>query len=295
MNLFTFSNPSKTLLFKFCSFSFIAIYFILGSNESWGKETPLNQCSWFLDMAEFGSSAHRLLTCEKCHGTMEEDGKKHPAPDEAGFLKNDVTRIYDYGLCESCHPQAYKRYLIGVHAKALKEERKGLVLEKSVNEKKGESPTCGDCHSSHYVKAGLSRVEVGKSMTETCGLCHPDQKKTYLENYHGKTAVFHEAEASAYCSDCHGAHNCTSLKKKEVALEACQRCHPKAESKFVDFVIHASTKDLAEEGKAKIKKVKLINKVKIICLVFVIAILGFFYFHSFIWFLRKLHEKLRKR
>jgi hypothetical protein len=51
-------------------------------------------------------------------------------------------------------------------------------------------------------------------MTEMCGVCHPVQKRSYLENYHGKTAVHLKYEASAYCTDCHRAHTCLSLKKR---------------------------------------------------------------------------------
>ena len=275
---------------------FLVIYltFTGGISKAWSRESPLNKNPWFLDEKRLFSSAHGRFACSECHKEIEKDEKKHPDPEKADFLRRDVTRIYDYSLCKKCHPQEYEQYLKGVHAQALAKE-KSRRPEEAAKGNEIKAPTCGNCHFSHYVKARLPRIEMGKLMTERCGLCHPNQKKTYLENYHGKTAVFHEAEASAYCSDCHGAHYCVSLKKKEAALQACRRCHPEAQNRFVNFVIHASTKDLTEKDREKIEKVKLINRVKFIGFVFVIGVLGFFYLHTILWFLRKMHEKLRER
>lgn len=131
-------------------------------------------------------------------------------------------------------------------------------------------------------------------MTEVCGACHAAQKATYLENYHGKVAVNLRDEASAYCTDCHGAHNCISLKEKKAALAACQRCHPEAGEKFSQFVIHPTTEGLAGENKEKQKHVTIIKIVTLIMTIIIILVVGFFYGHSFLWLLREIHEKLRK-
>ena len=167
-------------------------------------------------MRKFLSSSHGRLSCSECHSYIEEKGVKHPDPK---LLSKSSTLLYDYKRCGKCHPQEYQRYLKGAHAKALVEKKKDV-------------PTCGNCHVSHYAPFSRSRLELGKWMTEMCGTCHPVQKQTYLENYHGKTAATLGYEASAYCTDCHGAHTCLSLKKREAVLEACQ----KVPSKYKDSI-----------------------------------------------------------
>jgi len=203
---------------------------------------------------------------------------KHPDPKLLGRVS---ILLYDYKKCERCHPQEYQRYLKGVHAKALVEKKK-------------DAPTCGHCHVTHYVSSGQTRLELGRWMTEMCGVCHPVEKRTYLENYHGKTAALLGYEASAFCTDCHGAHTSLSLKKKEVALDACQKCHPDAPMRFTGFVIHASEEGLKKEEVEKLKKVKIIKWVEIGFGILVFVVLAFFYSHTLVWILRKAHEWLRR-
>jgi hypothetical protein len=250
--------------------------------------------SWFVNMNDFSKSAHGALSCETCHDTMKDSKKKHPDPEAAEFLKKEASRIYDYGRCKSCHRQSYERYLLGEHAKSLKQEQQETGSEGAVEPKKKKAPTCGDCHSAHYSRSHVSRLETGRDMTEVCGSCHLAQKITYLENYHGKTAVNLGGTVSAYCTDCHGAHQCISLKEKKAALAACQRCHPKAQEMFTEFVIHPTTKDLTEKDKDKAGRVAVIKAVTVIMSILVILVVCFFYGHSFVWILRELHERLRR-
>ena len=182
---------------------------------------------------------------------MKAPGKVHPEAGDPRFLQREATRVYDYGRCRSCHRPAYERSLSGAHAQALQKEKEEAVSGKAADSQKIPAPTCGQCHSSHYVKAHRSRLEIGRAMTETCGSCHPAQAATYLENTHGKKAVHLGKINSAYCTDCHGAHQCLSLKDKKAALNACRRCHPQAGERLAEFVIHPSTKDLTEKDREK--------------------------------------------
>jgi ribosomal protein L31 len=234
--------------------------------------------SWWIDMGQFLSSSHGRLACSECHSDIEEKGVKHPDPKLLGRVS---TLLFDYKKCEKCHPQEYQRYLKGAHAKALVEWKKN-------------APTCGNCHVTHYVLSGQSRVELGVWMTEMCGACHPVEKRTYLENYHGKSAALLGHEASAYCTDCHGAHTCLSLKKKEVALEACQKCHSNAKIRFAEYVIHASEEGVKKEDVEKLRKLRIIKWVEIGFGILVFAVLTFFYSHTFVWMLRKAQEWLRR-
>ncbi len=105
---------------------------------------------------------------------------------------------------------------------------------------KHPAPTCGECHSAHYDPAGMSRVALGQRMISRCGRCHPEHTVSYLDNIHGKLGVNLANKASAFCTDCHGAHKVIAFEKQADALAVCQRCHPGAASEFTDFVIHAS-------------------------------------------------------
>jgi len=254
----------------------------------------VDSSGWFIDLNRFSQSAHRNFTCEACHGDMNDPGRKHPDTEDAARLKRDATRIYDYRRCRTCHRESYERYLRGAHAKALAEEQKAPAPENAGASERLKAPACGDCHASHYGRSHLSRVTTGRQMTEVCGACHPEQKATYLENYHGKTAVNLGDEASAYCTDCHGAHDCISLKDRKAALAACQRCHPQAGEQFSRFVIHPTAEGLAKDNKEKQKHVTIIKIVTLVMTIIVVLVVGFFYGHSFLWLLRELHEKLRK-
>lgn len=249
---------------------------------------------WFVNMKNFSASAHGSLSCRQCHGDMDQNNIMHPDSNEPAFLKMDANRRYDYKRCESCHKPTFDQYSKGSHAKALLNQKTETAEQYNALPRKKKAPTCGDCHSAHYDKAHLSRVALGRQMISVCGTCHPAQTATYLENYHGKAAVNLGNKRAAFCTDCHGAHNCLSLKDQKKALETCQRCHPKATESFTQIVIHPTTRDVPEDDKAKRAHVALIRVITIIMSIIAILVVAFFYGHSFVWILRELHEKLRK-
>jgi len=281
------------------SFAFACALFLfipfLGSTPAGAVtvEVPRDSSGWFVDLNRFSESAHKNFTCEACHGDMVDQGKQHPDTRDATRLKSEATRIYDYQRCRTCHRESYDRYLRGAHARALTEEKTAPAPERAVSDLL-KAPTCGECHSAHYARSHLSRAAAGQAMTAVCGACHAAQKATYLDNYHGKVAVNLADEASAYCTDCHGAHECISLKDRKAAVAACQRCHPEAGEKFSQFVIHPTTEGLARDNREKQKHVTIIKIVTLIMTIMVILVVGFFYGHSFLWLLREIHEKLRK-
>jgi hypothetical protein len=259
-----------------------------------GPADPL-QSSWFVDMQRFQKGAHSNLKCQECHGTMVEGGYRHPDPNRPDFLKKSATRQFDYGRCQKCHKLSYQRYLTGKHANALKEETAPAQKQKSPVKEKHPAPTCGECHSAHYDPAGISRVAVGQRMISRCGRCHPDHTDSYLDNIHGKLGVNLANKASAFCTDCHGAHRVIALEKRDDALAVCQRCHPNATSEFADFVIHASATGLAAKESPKNKSIAWIQRVKTVAIAVVALSLIFFCGHTILWLLREKHEKLRKQ
>ncbi|MEJ2476696.1 MAG: multiheme c-type cytochrome [Desulfobacterales bacterium] len=258
-----------------------------------GIETE-SRSNWHVDLNRFALSAHTGFKCEECHGTMIENGRAHPDKASPDFLKKAATRSFDYSRCKKCHKLSYQRYLEGEHAKALSKEIADAGEDGTELKKKTPAPTCGECHSSHYDRSGLSRVEVGKRMIAVCGRCHREQAASYLENIHGKVGVNLENPAAAFCTDCHKAHAVASLKEPAAALPVCRRCHPTAEAEFTNFVIHASLSGLPDSDSPKRQSILWIQRIKFAAIAVVALSLIFFFGHSLLWLLRELHEKLRK-
>jgi len=270
------------------------LLFAMGVGKAWSQPTPDIKNGWFVNMKAFAESAHASITCEYCHGDMTSGRTRpHPDPRLANFLKSDPRVTYDYSRCQTCHRKSYERYLLGEHAKVLAKLAQPEPSSDTVTSVR-RAPTCGNCHSAHYARAHLSRVEIGKLMTAECGSCHPDQQKSYLENYHGKTAVNLEYDKGAYCTDCHSAHTTLSLQNPDNRLTACKRCHPKAGAEFANIVIHYSHVDLETKDAAKKTRILRIGLISVLSLIFVVVLLIFFYSHAFLLMLRKMHEKLRK-
>ncbi len=266
----------------FVRFLVISIAMVLGCYTN-VPASPI-ESSWFIDMNKYMRSAHASLDCQVCHKDINKDGKTHPGQFDSNLLKSNIKASFDYKQCKTCHKTAYKDYMKGAHAKA-------FIKAKAKNKR---APTCGDCHSSHYVKAYRSRYEIGKEEIEVCGKCHPAQKDSYMEDFHGKTAVGIGNSKAAYCTDCHGAHESLSLKDSSIALKACKRCHLKAEDRFSEFVIHVVKDKTITKDNDLLTRIKTIKAISLISLIFVVMVLGFFYGHSILLILRKIHEKLRK-
>ncbi|MEW6140442.1 MAG: multiheme c-type cytochrome [Thermodesulfobacteriota bacterium] len=294
--LWRLHTAKKTKLASACRGLMITAWLVLSIpvQPAW-SEDPTSSSSWFVDMSRFLKSAHGSLTCERCHAEMTVKGKVHPNREDPTAMKKNVVRTYDYKRCASCHPEAYKRFLQGEHAKALEKEKLALQSEGKEPPPQKSAPTCGDCHSSHYVQAKRSRVELGTQMIETCGKCHKAQEASYLKDIHGRMGVFLETKASAYCTDCHGAHTCESLKDKQKALAACLRCHKDATIRFAGIVIHGGSADISKKDPEKQASIALVGTIKPIAQVCTIILLAFFALQTFVWILRELHRRLRGR
>jgi len=251
--------------------------------------------TWFINQAEFQRSAHCFQGCNGCHA-KEDKGIQpaaltpHPDPRSPQYLKQAARRAFDYEYCAKCHSLAVKRYGQGKHA----EERQKQAKE-PLKPGKFSAPTCAHCHNPHTVIPHQGRIQLGRTQVEVCGSCHQAQKETYLENYHGQAAANLGYGKAALCSDCHGAHTVVSLKKPEAALKACRRCHPAATPAFAQMVIHPSPPQDKDDNEPKAQRVAVIQALAIIMAVIALVTILGFYGHSFLWMLRELHEKIRRR
>jgi hypothetical protein len=59
-------------------------------------------------------------------------------------------------------------------------------------------------------------------------------------------------------------------------------------------VVHASEEGVKKEDVEKLKKLKVIRWIEIGFGILVFMVLAFFYAHTLVWFLRKVHEWLKK-
>jgi hypothetical protein len=70
---------------------------------------------------------------------------------------------------------------------------------------------------------------------------------------------------------------------------------PDARTRFTEFVIHASEEGVKKEDVEKLGKLRVIKWIEVGFGILVFGVLAFFYSHTLIWTLRKVHEWLKKR
>ena len=92
---------------------------------------------------------------------------------------------------------------------------------------------CSDCHGSHGILPSQdARSKVNHfNIPATCGQCHTEIAKTYLESVHGQAMKAGE-QGAPVCSDCHGEHLILGPKEQgslvnasRVSMATCGRCH----------------------------------------------------------------------
>ncbi len=235
-----------------------------------------------MDAERFLNSAHGGVACETCHADImpnETTAEAHPDLDR---LLRSATSLYDYRTCATCHPQEYAAYEVGAHAAARARPTEGSE----------PSPTCGHCHDPHYATAS-TRSELLTGVVETCGGCHPEALESYQHDYHGKAALL-GYEQAATCTDCHGAHTVSAFQNAAETVQACRRCHPQVTEDMASYLVHARETLRAEPQESRAGEYALLFWVKLFFTVLVVAVLTFFYTHTGLWFLRSLHERLKR-
>ena len=174
----------------------------------------------------------RAPTCVDCHGAHE-------------ITKPDQPKARVSQTCERCHQGIYNTYANSVHGKA-------LVIGGNV-----DAPVCTDCHRAHDIEDPRTNTFLLQT-PQICGSCHGDEKlmkkyglstdvvKTYLQDFHGASAAFHQTDKAtiqtwkAVCTDCHGVHDIASVKDpsspvlKANLVATCRKCHANATTDFPD-------------------------------------------------------------
>ncbi len=135
--------------------------------------------------------------------------------------------------CASCHSnqQFLSRHKIPfAHPVELYRQS---VHGRAVASGDGAAATCSDCHGSHGIlPAQDARSTINHAnLPSTCGTCHTEIAKTYLESVHGQAMKAGETGAPV-CTDCHGEHLILAPKEpgslvnaSRVSMATCGRCH----------------------------------------------------------------------
>ncbi|MGZ8711350.1 MAG: cytochrome b/b6 domain-containing protein, partial [Thermoanaerobaculia bacterium] len=173
-----------------------------------------------------GKGNSHAATCLSCHG-----GNAHtilPGSDP----KSPTIHANIPATCGTCHGQKFVMegsqfttrpmfsYQQSVHGHAIA----------AGNQK---AAVCTDCHSSHEVlPANDPNSPIFKfNIPKTCGTCHEDVNKVFMESVHGKAVTRGNSQAPV-CTDCHGIHNIkahidptSSVAQQNIARTTCGQCH----------------------------------------------------------------------
>ncbi len=226
-------------------------------------------------------------TCTDCHGGHEM--KKGSNPSSLVSKKNVAT------TCGQCHLDVLTEYKYSIH---------GSALAKGVS----ESATCTDCHGEHNIlspKDASSPVAAKNVSSQVCRPCHASVKLTskyglasdrfqsFADSYHGLAGRAGSVEV-ANCASCHGVHDIkpssdsTSRINKANLARTCGTCHPGANEKFANGLVHV----IATQAKGEDNILYLVSSGYIILIVVVI---GGMLVHNFLDFIKKSRKQLMYR
>jgi cytochrome b subunit of formate dehydrogenase len=165
-------------------------------------------------------------TCLSCHGSVHQIQ-----------MSSDATSLVAKknlpDTCAACHSnqQFLSRHKIPfAHPVELYRQS---VHGRAVADGDGAAATCSDCHGSHGILPSQdARSKVNHwNIPSTCGQCHTDIAKTYVESVHGQ-AMKAGVSGAPVCSDCHGEHLILGPKEQgslvnagRVSMATCGRCH----------------------------------------------------------------------
>ncbi len=164
--------------------------------------------------------------CASCHGPVHEINASSDAASRVAKKNLPDT-------CASCHSNQgfLSRHKIPfTHPIELYRQS---VHGRAVAAGNEQAASCSDCHGSHGIfPARDTRSKINHwNIAATCGQCHSDIAKTYLESVHGQAMKASESDAPV-CSDCHGEHLILGPKEPaslvnaaRVSTVTCGRCH----------------------------------------------------------------------
>ncbi|OGP86712.1 MAG: hypothetical protein A2156_04410 [Deltaproteobacteria bacterium RBG_16_48_10] len=162
----------------------------------------------------------KVAYCQSCHGKHNIRPSKDP---------KSMTHLSNIAkTCSRCHSD---KEFVRQHALG-KGTSPGELFKGSVHEKTGEV-TCTSCHGSHNLRSLIDpQSSIFRSnIPQTCGACHPDITKQFIDSIHGVLAARGRSD-SPTCTTCHGIHGIKTkvdpdspVNEKRIALTTCPQCH----------------------------------------------------------------------
>ncbi len=208
-------------------------------------------------------------SCSDCHGAHEILARKDKS--SPSYPANIPA------TCGKCHERAEKDFELSIHARELK---KGDM----------SAPSCASCHPPHHVQP-VRATAFELDIIRECGTCHSALLETYRHTFHGKVTNLGFTRV-AKCADCHRAHailpqsDPRSSISKEHLLETCRKCHPKADTRFAQFIVHADYRDKSTYP--------FLYYTWLFMTVLLVAVFGFFGIHTILWLPRSWIERVRQ-
>ncbi len=226
--------------------------------------------------------------------------------------------------CESCHIEEQKEYATSIHGRA---RAQGFE----------EAPHCVDCHG----KVDVKKVEnqfTPEGVIDLCASCHSNRElmlsfrinpyvvEGYKDTYHGKILETGSKDVRfAICTNCHGAHTILppedpeSRVHRDHIVETCKQCHPRANDKFVSYLVHP--KKAAAEEFEQVEKAEPVDTLDAIArsspraippesrtgwtnfnnivtwamTLLLVIVLGIFGFHTILWFQRGFRGRMKPK
>ncbi|MBU1880646.1 cytochrome c3 family protein [bacterium] len=212
--------------------------------------------------------------------------------------------------CVNCHAQENREYNKSIHGTA---HAQGI----------SEAPTCTDCHGEADIKKASDQFDAA-GVIELCSSCHSDKEmmlkfqvnpyvvEGYKDTYHGKMFEMGNVGMEfAVCTNCHGSHTIlppndpeSSVSRSHI-VETCQECHPRANDRFISYLVHPKkpTKDELQHGAVLAEADNNLNGMKEaakdlsgwekinqavagLMTLLLVSVLSIFGFHTILWFQR---------
>lgn len=220
--------------------------------------------------------------------------------------------------CSYCHAKESRDYKKSIH---------GLARAQGIM----EAPTCIDCHGEKDIEKTAEQFSP-EGIIELCSRCHADTElmlkfqinphvvEGFKDTYHGKLFETGTRDVKfAVCTNCHGSHTINPPEDPESSVsrthivETCRQCHPRANDRFVSYLVHpikptSEELELSEKLRTGVSDTgrlerqasgegwqafnSLVTKLMTLLLV---GVLGAFGFHTILWFQRGVRFRVRPK
>jgi len=224
--------------------------------------------------------------------------------------------------CLNCHAKENREYKNSIHGKAHAE---GIA----------QAPYCTDCHGEKDIKKTTEQF-TAEGVIDLCSRCHTDRDmmlkfqinpyvvEGYKDTYHGKMFEMGNVGMKfAVCTNCHGSHSIlppddpeSSVNRQHI-VETCKQCHPRANDRFVSYLVHPkkpSSADLAYGRELAAEDTTLVGMTEIgeaskdirqrtrfsrvnkmvagAMTLLLVSVLGVFGLHTILWFRKGIRGRL---